>query len=45
MLVVNMEVSHCGKYDEYDTILVDRESLAIIEIKYKVYPMTQSNNY
>lgn len=38
MLVTNMEVSRGGKHDEYDILLVNGESLAIIEIKYKVHP-------
>ena len=38
MLVANMEVSRGGKHDEYDIILVNGESLAIIEVKYKVHP-------
>ena len=38
MLVSNMEVSRGGKHDEYDIILVNGESLAIIEVKYKVHP-------
>lgn len=38
MLVSNMEVSRGGKHDEYDIILVNGDSLAIIEVKYKVHP-------